>query len=384
MTVEHVELSEPIAEAPLLPNPRLIVFWWRDRPVGHARLSGTGPAPDLAALAREKIAPEVLAGAQAAAGDAPATNQTLSVTVVICTRDRPDALAHCLDSLSRQVRPPDQVVVVDNASIGDRTRQVAEAAGVTYIREDRPGLDIARNAGARAAKSDIVAYTDDDVRLHPHWLERLVTAFARPDIAAVTGLVLPAEVDTAAQDFFERHWGFGRGYKPNEFAAPFFRQDRWSGCPVWRIGAGANMAFRRAVFDDVGLFDERLDVGAAGCSGDSEYWHRLLSHGCTVRYEPAAVVFHYHRRDDLGLSRQIFFYMRGHAAALLVQFERTHNFGNLQRAFIMLPGWYVVRTLRCLMRRQTEKDRYLKEEIRGFLSGLLFYFRAPRPDAAAR
>ena len=98
------------------------------------------------------------------------------------------------------------------------------------------------------------------------------------------------------------------------------------------------MAFRRAIFDRVGLFDERLDVGQAGCSGDSEFWHRVLTDGWQCRYEPGAVVFHYHRRDMAGLRKQIFFYMRGHVVALLVQFQRSKNIGNLSRAFITLPG----------------------------------------------
>ena len=151
----------------------------------------------------------------------------------------------------------------------------------------------------------------------------MAAAFDDDRIMAVTGLVLPAELETAAQRHFERHWRFGRGYRPIDFGPDFFRVDRTHGCPAWEIGAGASMAFRREVFDRAGLFDERLDVGAAGCSGDSEYWHRVLTHGGVCRYEPSAVAFHYHRRDFAGLSRQIFSYMRGHAAALMVQYERS-------------------------------------------------------------
>jgi GT2 family glycosyltransferase len=123
---------------------------------------------------------------------------------------------------------------------------------------------------------------------------------------AVTGLVLPAELATEAQLHFETYWGFGRGYRRIDFISVFFESDRMRGCPVWEIGAGANMAFRREVFEKVGLFDERLDVGAAGCSGDSEFWHRVLTHGGVCRYEPGAVAYHFHRRDWAGLSNQSF------------------------------------------------------------------------------
>jgi GT2 family glycosyltransferase len=116
-------------------------------------------------------------------------------------------------------------------------------------------------------------------------------------------------------------WCSPRGYRRIDFSSTFFESDRTRGCPVWEIGAGANMAFRRELFENVGLFDERLDVGAAGRSGDSEFWHRVLTRRGVCRYQPSAVAYHFHRRDWAGLSDQIFYYMPGHAAALLIQFE---------------------------------------------------------------
>ena len=118
---------------------------------------------------------------------------------------------------------------------------------------------------------------------------------------------------------------------------------------------------------------------AAGCSGDSEYWHRVLTHGGVCRYDPAAVAFHYHRRDFAGLSRQIRAYMRGHAAALMVQYERSGNLGNLRRALMTLPAWYARRCARRLLRGAAERDLMLTEEISGFLSGLVYSLRTPRP-----
>src|SRR5438034_287760 len=82
----------------------------------------------------------------------------------------------------------------------------------------------------------------------------------------------------------------------------FAGRDR--GVPVWRIGCGANMAFRRAAFAKVGLFDTRLGAGASGCSEDSELWYRLLATGGVCHYEPSAVVYHYHRSDWSSLRRQ--------------------------------------------------------------------------------
>jgi glycosyltransferase involved in cell wall biosynthesis len=304
------------------------------------------------------------------------------VSLVICTRDRPQALARCLASLPRQTRQPDEIVVVDNASLTGETQQVCRKAGVRYVREDRPGLDIARNTGAQASKSEIVAYTDDDVVLHPWWLERMTGAFDAAHIWAVTGLVLPAELATQAQWHFERYWGFGRGFQRKDFGPDFLEANGRHGCPTWLIGAGASMAFRRSAFARAGFFDERLDVGAAGCSGDSEFWHRLLCAGGTCRYEPSVVAFHYHRRDWRGLSKQIRAYMRGHSAALLVQYERSGRQGNLRRLFVSFPQLYARRLLKRALSKSDGADLLMGEEIAGLLSGIWFYARAKRPGVS--
>ncbi|SDC38926.1 Glycosyltransferase, GT2 family [Geodermatophilus telluris] len=299
-----------------------------------------------------------------------------TVSVVICTRDRPGALVRCLASFGNQSRRPDEVIVVDNASRAAAETQAATlAAGATYIREDRPGLDIARNTGMLAARSQVVAYTDDDTELHPRWLECLVGAFSEDHVVAVTGLVLPAELDTEPQWLFERDWGFGKGYLTRDFDEVFYEDTRTRGCPAWEVGAGANMAFRASVVDRVGLFDERLDVGAAGCSGDSEYWYRILADGGTCRYEPSAIVYHHHRRDLEGLARQLRYYMRGHAAALLVQYERTGDRGNLRRLVLSLPAWYLRLVAHRICGRTDAPTTALLPQVLGLLSGVAFYLR---------
>ena len=370
--VIHVDLAHAMGTGLPCP-PAALYFWCRGRPVGHVWLEDGHPYRNLADLAARCIDVAVLAQAHRAPADLAVTT-----SVVICTRDRPAEIRRCLAALVRQNRPPDQILVVDNAPPDDAVRAIAAEAGVDYVREDQPGLDFARNAGARAATGEIVLYTDDDVELHTDWLARMVAGFDAPNIGCVTGLVLPAELETEAQRFFERFWSFGRGYRRIDFAAAFYAADRTRGCPAWEVGAGASMAFRRAVFDDVGYFDERLDVGAAGCSGDSEYWHRLLGAGWTCRYEPSAVAFHYHRRDMAGLARQIRAYMRGHAAALLLQFERTGHVGNLRRAVLDLPLYYASRIVSRIAHGPAERDRLLRLEVTGYLSGLLFYLRTRR------
>jgi glycosyltransferase involved in cell wall biosynthesis len=378
----HVDIAGPLETLEVAEVECLIVFWWKDYPVGQLRQSGN-PGRSLAVkpLVESSVDPEVLRFAQQASepGRSQTVRDSLVISVVICTRDRPEELARCLASLPGQTRVPDEVIVVDNASSDGRTQELAVKTEAIYVREDRPGLDFARNAGVRAASGHIIVYTDDDVRLHRRWLERMVNAFDDERVMAVTGMVLPAELETEAQMFFEDYWSFSRGYRPILFDRDFFKLDQTVGCPVWEIGAGASMAFRRVIFDRVGLFDERLDVGQAGCSGDSEFWHRILTHGWQCRYEPGAVVFHHHRREMAGLKKQIFYYMRGHVVALLVQFQRSKNFGNLRRAFLTMPWSYLRRLVaREFGTKRQDKNRLLMQEIGGYCSGLKFYFLPPR------
>lgn len=414
--VLHLELSDGI---PALPADSdvwglCVVFWWHGIPLGHRRIFAYQlpmTAAELTAYALETITPTVNGyllekGSGGATSDVPGSTMedvsldfhtlvdldqplkelqerlsqcgneasTASVSVIVCTRDRPVPLRRCLRSLLDLSQHPKEILVVDNAPSTDATRRlVAEMPEVHYVLEPQAGLDVARNAGIRHSTGDIIAFTDDDVTVHPEWILRLRQAFQDPEVMAVTGLTLPAELETEAQLLFETHWGFNRGYRPRIFDSRYFKRTQARGTPVWNIGAGANMAFRRATFKRVGLFDERLDVGAAGCSGDSELWYRVLAEGGTCRYEPAAVVHHYHRRSMEHVKRQLFFYMRGHVAALLIQYEKYGHWGNLYRLLLLLPKYYVELFGSGLLHGFGLRHRTLMDEAAGCLSGVKFY-----------
>jgi GT2 family glycosyltransferase len=383
IVVLHIDAGDITESQRCAPGAEYLAIVWKgERPIGQLY----GAADSMGRLDTQALL-SVTRGAEHNIDQthvAVVTSRPSTVTVVICTRDRADALARTLASLRGQTRTPDRILVVDNASRDGTTRAVAFAAGADYVREDRPGLDVARNTGARHARGEVIAYTDDDVVLHRRWLEQLVSAFDAPHVAAVTGLVLPAELETEAQIVFERHWGFGRGFRRVDFDSAYFAQHRHHGCPVWRIGAGASMAFRRETFERVGYFDERLDVGAAGCCGDSEYWYRILAAGLTCRYESSAVAFHFHRRDKEALTRQIFAYMRAHVVASFIQFERHGHAGNLRHVLVGLPYWYARRTARWVLRGTDDSNRLLPVEMRGALAGIGYYLRARRTPPGIR
>ena len=216
-----------------------------------------------------------------------------SATVAVCTRDRPDDLARALAAVTRAAGTA-PVLVVDNRPSTDATRQLVTGRypHVRYVREDRPGLNAARNRALAEADTDIVAFTDDDAAPEAGWLEALRRGFSHRLIVGVTGITLPSELETPAQEWFERSSPFGRGYFRHEFD-PLQCSPHAAG----QVGAGANMALRRDVVDLVGPFDERLDAGTPTQSGgDHEMFARILSRGYRLVYEPTAVSWHRHRR----------------------------------------------------------------------------------------
>jgi GT2 family glycosyltransferase/ubiquinone/menaquinone biosynthesis C-methylase UbiE len=421
--IVHLDLAEGLPRDGLdaASGPVFLVVWWRDLPVGYEHIHRSVTRTELSARVARLVAPSVgrrLLGdgyASPRPGLEPALppdlhavvalaqplrqldervvrepHDGISVTLAICTRDRPHALDRCLRSIAAAEEAPDDVLVVDNAPRASSTRKVVEGfPAFRYLPEARPGLSAARNTAVREATGDLLAFVDDDVVVHPRWLAPLRRAFAEPDVMAATGLVLPAELQTPAQVAFEtRHGGLGLGCEHARYDGHFLRATVAEGMPVWKVGAGANMAIRRVAFELVGDFDERLGAGAAGCSEDSEFWYRLIAEGWACRYEPDSVVFHHHRREAAALAGQIHDYTRGHVAALFVQFARFRHGGNLRRAFLALPKHFAKRTLRAVARRVAEcagliarpaVDSY-RPEATGYVRGLAYLPLAITPQ----
>ena len=306
------------------------------------------------------------------------------ISVIVCTRDRHLALERCLHALAQLDYPDYEVVVVDNCSRTLGTRRIVSQSGFRYVREDRPGLDWARNRGIEEAQYDIIAYVDDDALASPSWLRGIAHAFTQQDIMAVTGIVLPAEIETRAQLDFESYGGMSKGFigytiRRNELSQrDQFRASNW--------GVGANMAFRRSVFEAVGVFDIALDVGTAtNGGGDIEFFYRVVAAGHALRYEPAAVVRHVHRRDSAALERQI--YNNGHSypAYLMTIARNEPHRRRAVRQYALrwwLWEWLFKRLLTSLVRRDKWTYRMALTELKGVWSARRGYREAQ--ETAAR
>lgn len=301
------------------------------------------------------------------------SQQVVDVSVIICTHNRSKDLFNCLNSLFEQQCLPQEVIVVDNAPLDESTKKVVEQfPGVIYLKEERKGLSYARNTGVKLATSSIIAFTDDDVKVHPLWLHRVWETFLIPEVKAMTGLVIPTALDTDSQQLFEKYWGFTKNYCDREFTYSFIERGLKRAPEVWSIGAGANMAFRRNIFESIGFFDERLGAGASGCSEDSELWFRVLINGHRIHYNPRAITCHTHRREMKSLRKQLFYYARGHMAAALIQELAIKDAGYKNRVYIGYPKFYLRRLIKGFPFYKN-RNRTLINEILGWYAGIRFF-----------
>lgn len=346
--IGQLELTEPIADLELPPHPggdayrgaRMLVRM-EGAPLGYVQVDKnelTGPA----------IARHVWATLGAAINDAraqaglpaldglpvagiPVEPQLTAepaerplISVVICTRDRPESLLRTLRDVAVLKYSPFEVIVVDNAPKSEATRTAFndEFAGDSrfhYVREPRPGLSCARNRGLAEATADIVAFTDDDVRVDPGWLDGILRGFqSAPDVACVTGLIATAQLDNAIQLYFHLRAGWGENCQRRIFDLTENRDDSpLYPYAVGAFGAGANFAISRIAVKDIGNFNEALGAGTpAGGGEDLNMFMRVILGGHRLVYDPSAVVWHVHRSELTSLAKQIRAYGTGCTAAM--------------------------------------------------------------------
>ncbi len=365
----------------------LVVVTWRGRPVGHGMIpvavgviEGERLRDGVERIAGDAIAARTLD--EWLAWDERPPLGSLRATVAICTRDRVDDLERCLAAIALLPDDGQEVLVVDSASRdGAAVRAAVErhagACNVRYVRAERGGLDIARNCALREATGDVVAFCDDDAEVDSGWLRAIVANFTNPRILCVTGLVLPRELETPAQEWFESTNGFARGYARRMHDGvehdPFF---------VARVGVGASMALRRDVLELLGPFDDALDAGTRTCSGgDHDYFTRILAEGYCIVYEPAALSWHRHRRDWTALCSTI----EGYGTGVWAYLTRQLLEGEMRAPYVALAWlqWQLRGIVRAMLGRPSPLPFELAvAELRGCFAGPRAYLAARRAARA--
>ena len=326
------------------------------------------------------------------------------ISIVVPTNfGRPEQLARSVQRLVALDYPDYEVIVVDNRRVDGPS---ADFPGARVVRERVPGISAARNRGIEVATGEVIAFTDDDVVADRGWLRALGSRFAsEPDVDAVSGLVVPLELETPAQVLFEQSgMGVDKGFTPLTFARHgrfmVSRREQWtvservgSLYATGEFGQGSNMAFRTAFLRERGGFDEALGTGTPTRGGeDLAMLVELLMSGRRLAYEPGAIIHHSHRATMEELERQIHGYGIGFTAMLTAIALR--NPWHLVGLASVVPAW--LRSLRgeSSVKQAGRSGDYppslARAELRGMLAGPAAYLhsrwihrRRQRPDESA-
>lgn len=214
----------------------------------------------------------------------------MTVSVVICTRNRADLIGDAVGSVMKNDHPNFEVVVIDQSDT-DATRQALAAwidgdARLQYVHTTRVGLSAAYNTGIARTSGEIVAFTDDDCVAPPDWLRQVESAFERyRDADLLYGQVL---APTRLRD--------APGVLPTLAIAKAERISRRDGFKIY--GMGANFAARRRLFRRIGGFDEVLGGGGPlRSSQDFDLQYRVYSRGLVSVLAPEVTVDHYGLRS---------------------------------------------------------------------------------------
>lgn len=218
-------------------------------------------------------------------------------SVIICTRNGGERLPRCLRAVRELEGPTFEIIVVNDGS-SDSTRSFLDKQdSINLLHLEPTGLSGARNLGAAAATGGILAFTDDDCEVDPHWLSELARVFKSGDYAAVGGPNLSPEPENLALALTTAAPG-----APTHVMLSDREAEHLPGC---------NLAVRREAFDQIGGFDPIFETAG----DDVDFCWRLRDEKMSLGFSPAAFVWHHRRATPWRYLCQQMGY--GHAEALL-------------------------------------------------------------------
>ena len=219
------------------------------------------------------------------------------VSVIVPTHGQVEYTLRCLASIAAHAPGAAmEVIVVDDAFPGPEVAELARVRGIRLLRNAHNlGFLRACNAAAHAARGEFLVFLNNDTEVRAGWLDHLLAVFARwPDVGVAGSKLLNPDgtLQEAGGILWNdgSGWNYGRGQKPD---APVFNYVR-----EVDYCSGASIMVRRAVFQDMGGFDERY--APAYCE-DSDLSFRMRQRGLKTRYQPRSEVVHHegvsHGRD---------------------------------------------------------------------------------------
>lgn len=235
-------------------------------------------------------------------------------SILICTRNRPNEISQCLNSLKSYDYLDGidcEVIVINNASDQTIVYDICKKYNVRYFNETRKGKSIGLNTGIDGSNGTYLIFIDDDVVIKdPDWAKKLINNFALEDnVGYVSGNVKALSIETKSEISFENRGGLSKGPNTRIIRYEDFVKHRLAGYPVRLIAAGANCAIPRTVLNEVGYFDELFGPGSFVGGGESlDICYRVLQGGFTAIYDPDSIVYHQHPKSIPKLSEKQFQY----------------------------------------------------------------------------
>lgn len=353
-------------------------------------------------------------GFERSSADDPPAARTLPLASVVIPSifSRKQDLRSCLDAVSGLDYPNFEVLLVDNRpdSVDAVPEWLSQYHLVRLIKEPRPGISQARNAGIREARGEFIAFTDDDVVVDSGWLRAYGEYFVNhPTAACVTGPFLAKELETPAQLRCEAYLNgmWPELYQPVThrlvgnrsrvlFNPMVGEYDERGGLlrtfPLYasmHFGGGANMAYRTEALRSIGGFDVHLGIGTPTLGGeDHKPFIQLAAKGYDVGFTPDALIFHKHREDDESLRHQVHGFGKGYSAMLTsVLLEDPRHVIGVMSALPTLLRSFVSIIFRRVGRARTlsehagptkegEMRRLRRLELLGYLIGPVAYLRS--------
>lgn len=218
------------------------------------------------------------------------------VDVIICCRNERRTLPALFESLLAQTVDPKSfgVVFVDNGST-DGSREIAKRyAGrlnLTCVREERTGLNFARNTGFENSTGEYVAYLDADVRANANWMRSVLDAIEREAPCIAGGPCFPYRTFEPPAWFRDEYHVMTKGDRARYLAPDEFV-------------LGGNMIWKRSAIERIGGFDNSFrGVFWQGDEGELMVRARKMIDGCSIYYDPGIAICHAVKPVDMVLRR---------------------------------------------------------------------------------
>ncbi len=210
-------------------------------------------------------------------------SQLPASSLIICSRNRPRLLLETVESILRGDSVPTEMIIIDQSiesHVELSAMKIERSCDIRYIHSKTVGVGTARNLGIASSQYPILIFIDDDMFVEPDWFGSMVNAVIKSGTCSVvTGQVRAGESEV--------HAGSAPSLKNDNAPAVYKgRLDR-------EVLFTGNMGAYRSVFEDVGVFDERLGPGTNfPAAEDNDLCFRLLEHGNCIYYVPDAIIYH--------------------------------------------------------------------------------------------